>query len=193
MLEVLPDEKGDFSSQSFWDGFFVEWSKTHAEAEEGFEWYGEWSDISPLVNLSREAQGLKRSQAECLVVGCGNSSLSKDMYDEGYRQVTSIDFSSVVIEDMKATYEDPQACPGLRFILMDMLAMPDAWAQRFHMVVDKGALDALFAEDTEEMREKARGMLVEITRVLAKGGMYMVGHAAMVLINLAELFQNIYI
>ena len=177
ILELLPDTKKDFASQSFWDDFFVEWRKSQESgggSEEGFEWYGEWSDISPLVNLAREAQGGKRSASRVLVLGCGNSTLSKDMYDEGYKQVTSIDFSKVVVDEMLAKYGDEAANPGLKFILMDMLKMRTEWTEAFDMLIDKGALDALFAEDTEEMKRKAETMMKEVTRVLDKGGIYVV-------------------
>jgi 2-polyprenyl-3-methyl-5-hydroxy-6-metoxy-1,4-benzoquinol methylase len=36
----------------------------------------------------------------CLMLGCGNSELSEQMYDAGYTKITNIDISSVVIEQM---------------------------------------------------------------------------------------------
>lgn len=36
-----------------------------------------------------------------LVVGCGNSSLSGDMFDDGFSNITSMDFSELVIDEMR--------------------------------------------------------------------------------------------
>ncbi len=36
-----------------------------------------------------------------LNIGCGNSLLSQEMYDDGYNHINNIDFSEVVIEQMR--------------------------------------------------------------------------------------------
>ena len=36
-----------------------------------------------------------------LIVGCGNSPLSEELYDEGYCNQVNIDYSSVVIDQMR--------------------------------------------------------------------------------------------
>ena len=36
-----------------------------------------------------------------LNLGCGNSIVCEDMYDEGYTDITNMDISTVVIETMK--------------------------------------------------------------------------------------------
>ena len=45
-----------------------------------------------------------RKDDNILMVGCGNSRLSEDMFDEGYTTITNIDVSRVVIEQMIARY-----------------------------------------------------------------------------------------
>ena len=61
-----------------------------------------------------------------LVLGCGNSKLSELIYNNGHADITNVDFSSVVIKDMKdryRTYEGmlctcapplpwPRSCPA---------------------------------------------------------------------------------
>lgn len=37
-----------------------------------------------------------------LIIGCGNSEISADLFDNGYTQITNIDFSPLVIEEMIA-------------------------------------------------------------------------------------------
>lgn len=77
--------------------------------------------------------------------GCGNSALSHDLYQLGYTDVTSIDFSPACIAAMRARYAH---CPGLRWAVMDIraLAFPDA---SFDVVLEKGTLDVLMVEETD--------------------------------------------
>ena len=37
-----------------------------------------------------------------LIIGCGNSEISADLFDNGYTHITNIDFSPLVIEEMIA-------------------------------------------------------------------------------------------
>ena len=53
-----------------------------------FEWYSSWPQLRPLL---REALGA--TDASLLVVGCGNSELSAQLYDDGFENVTNVDFS----------------------------------------------------------------------------------------------------
>mmetsp|Transcript_694 Transcript_694/g.2107 ORF Transcript_694/g.2107 Transcript_694/m.2107 type:complete len:751 (-) Transcript_694:1806-4058(-) len=166
-LELLPQTRSEFASKSYWDDFFRGLRSKEGEAGKAFEWYGEWPDLSGIVQA--EVGKPAESAEPVLVVGCGNSSLSEDLHDAGYKSVVSVDFSEVAIEEMKAKTE---ARPGLEFVLMDMLNMNDSWANRYSAVFDKGSLDALVADENEETLAKGREMLKEGLRVLAPGGVY---------------------
>ena len=63
----------------------------------------------------------------------------------------------------------------------DMTSMPEYSDGAYGVIFDKGALDALMSEDTADVAEKARGMFLEISRLLTDGGKY-------VCITLAEAF-----
>jgi len=39
--------------------------------------------------------------AKILMIGCGNSPLSEEMYDQGYKNIISIDISGIVIDQMQ--------------------------------------------------------------------------------------------
>ena len=62
-----------------------------------------------------------------------------------------------------------------------MTSMPEYADGSYNAVFDKGALDALMSEDTEDVAEKATAMFQEISRVLATDGKY-------VCITLAESY-----
>ena len=69
---------------------------------------------------------------------------------------------------------------GMRWLVMDMTATSFCDSE-FDVVFDKGALDALMASDTDEVRQKAIMMFDDIGRVLAPAGKY-------ICISLAEPF-----
>ena len=86
--ELLPLDDSDFSKKTFWNDFFVK------RNEKAFEWYGRWSDIKGIV----ESYCPPEKENSILVIGCGNSSTSEEMFDDGYGTICSIDFSEQVIK-----------------------------------------------------------------------------------------------
>lgn len=154
---LLPKHQDEFRSKDYWDRFFFE------RGDEAFEWYGDFKDIEALVK-----KYLKPSES-FLVIGCGNSNFSADFYDQGYHQIRNLDFSSIVIEEMRnknASRADMQWDLG---DMTDMALYPN---KSFDIVIDKGALDALMSVDSDETRAKAAALFVEIERVLKDNGKY---------------------
>lgn len=115
-LGKLLSTLGDFTSKENWDEFFKIRS-----SDEPFEWYAEWAELKdPLISQFSldEAEALN---AQILLPGCGNSRLSEHLYDAGFRGVTNIDFSKVVISDMLR--RNVRLRPGMRWRVMDMTKM----------------------------------------------------------------------
>ncbi|KAL4151211.1 hypothetical protein PRNP1_008160 [Phytophthora ramorum] len=166
--ELLPRAAEDFRKQEYWDQFF------QRRGEKAFEWYGDYASLraglQALLGLPDDAPAslLRRLKAKVrvLVVGCGNSALSGDLAADGFSQLLSVDFSARVIDEMR------RKLPALRWEVMDMTRMQTLEDASFDLVLDKGALDALMAEDTAEVRQDATRMLQEVRRVLAPGGRY---------------------
>lgn len=52
-----------------------------------------------------------------MVVGCGNSTLSQDLYNEGYTNLVSSDYSQTVVDKMSKKY------PNLGFEVHDITDM----------------------------------------------------------------------
>lgn len=46
-------------------------------------------------------------------MGAGNSLLSEEMYKEGYKNITNIDFSEIVVDDMQTKYKKEQYAESL--------------------------------------------------------------------------------
>ena len=105
-MDLLPKQAQDFNTQQYWSEFFE-------KRENAFEWYGEYSNIrsiwKPHVFLS----------AQILVVGCGNSAASAQMYDDKYTNIVNIDFVDEVIQEMRTLNSSRDK---MRWETMDMTA-----------------------------------------------------------------------
>lgn len=106
---------------------------------------------------------------DILVVGCGNSTLSMNLYDAGYRNITNIDISEVVIKQMRELNKSKR--PDLQYEVMDVTKMtyPD---EKFSVVLDKGTLDAIMPDTKEPTMEVVNKFFTEIKRVLRNGGRF---------------------
>ena len=143
---LLPTHHDEFRSKEYWERFFLERNGVQ------FEWYGAYSDLKANIKR-RAASALVRGPAtRMLVIGCGNSELSADLYDDGYPAITNLDFSPLVIEEMRVKHA--AARPQMAWAVGDMTAMPEHLDGTFDVVVDKGALDALMSEDTADVHRK---------------------------------------
>lgn len=105
-----------------------------------------------------------------LNIGCGNSKLSEDLSEEGYEDITNIDFSTKVITQMEEKYK--QKYPKMEWKVMDVLNMSEFPKETFNTIIDKGTFDCIVCGDNST--PNAAKMMQEIYRILAPGGHYMV-------------------
>ncbi|KAM3386577.1 hypothetical protein ACQJBY_009878 [Aegilops geniculata] len=155
---ALHDALLDFTSRENWDKFFA----LRGDGD-SFEWYAEWPQIkAPLLSLLLGEEG-----TEILVPGCGSSSLSEQLYDLGFRRITNVDFSRVIVADMLRRHA--RVRPQMRWRVMDMTNMqfPDG---SFDFILDKGGLDALM--EPEVGTKLGMKYLDEAKRVLKSGGKF---------------------
>lgn len=90
------------------------------------------------------------------------------MHDVGYKSMTNIDISEVVINQMTKTYKDREGCKWLQ---MDATAMSFE-NESYSVVLDKGTLDAMMSEESESLNIMIQKYFSEITRVLKTMGRY---------------------
>ena len=90
------------------------------------------------------------------------------MWDEGFHDITSIDFSYSAIQFQQEFYR--LEYPKLVFQHMDVKNMSFK-DNTFDMVIDKACLDAVICSDGSKINVQT--MLSEIYRVLKNGGYYM--------------------
>ncbi|XP_010215275.1 PREDICTED: methyltransferase-like protein 13 [Tinamus guttatus] len=93
------------------------------------------------------------------------------MYDAGLcEDIVNIDVSEAVVRQMQERSASQR--PRMSYLQMDALHMdfPEAL---FQVVLDKGTLDAILADEEEATLAKADRMFAEISRVLQVGGRYL--------------------
>lgn len=88
----VPRSNKEYGKQEYWDDRFAQ--------ESSYEWLATFKDVAP------QFTPFLKSSDKILVVGCGNSNFSADLYDAGFTNVVNIDFSSIVIENMRETNQD---------------------------------------------------------------------------------------
>lgn len=95
---TLPRTVPDYSSKKYWNNRYIQ--------EEGlsFDWLESYETLKHILLIRL----YENKEAEILMLGCGNSLLSENLYEEGYHYITNIDFSQVVIQQMKKRYEHYQ-------------------------------------------------------------------------------------
>ncbi|XP_042515863.1 eEF1A lysine and N-terminal methyltransferase isoform X2 [Macadamia integrifolia] len=164
----------DFTSKENWDKFF-----SIRGSDDSFEWYSEWASLrdplishlsclhSPSGDAGAAAPEVSAASVQIMVPGCGNSRLSEHLYDAGFRSITNIDFSKIVISDMLR--RNVRSRPGMRWRVMDMTSM-QFMDESFDAVVDKGGLDALM--EPELGPKLGSQYLSEVKRVLKSGGKF---------------------
>lgn len=135
-MEHLPDHNSKYKYVDYWDERY--------QTEESFEWFGDFSTFQHLL------ENFIKKEDSILVLGCGNSGLSVDLYKAGYRSISNIDARQ--------------------------LSFPDG---SFDVVLEKATLDAMLVEEKDPWRvsnDAARlihQVLTEVSRVLKPGGRFL--------------------
>ncbi|XP_072936789.1 eEF1A lysine and N-terminal methyltransferase homolog [Epargyreus clarus] len=155
-MNLLPKSHKEFSEKDYWNKFFKK------RGNKAFEWYGEYLELCAHLH-----KYIKKGDS-ILITGCGNSTLSADLYDVGYTNITNIDVSEVVIKQMRSINANRM---GMKFICMDALNMSFG-NEEFNVVLDKGTLDALMPDDLEDTVQRIDKYFSEIKRVLKPSGRF---------------------
>ncbi|XP_071348023.1 EEF1A lysine methyltransferase 4 [Trachinotus anak] len=159
-MDYMPDDNSRYKDVDYWDERY--------KTEQCYDWLGGFPKFQHLLE-----NHVKKEDA-ILILGCGNSSMSGDMYSAGYHSITNIDYSSVCISTMTARYSD---CPGMTWHQMDVrqLCFPGT---SFDVILEKATLDAIMVEEkspwevSPQTASFVHQALTEISRCLKPGGRF---------------------
>ncbi|KAI8647427.1 hypothetical protein BD408DRAFT_427814 [Parasitella parasitica] len=164
-LNVVPEDPTAYKSQEYWEERYKK-----EDSNTTFDWFKTYADLKPLLN-----EAIRNKEARILMLGCGNSTLGEDMYDDGYKNITNIDYSKTVIDNMKERCADK---PEISWLEMDIRDLKFA-NESYDVVIDKGTMDALMCDrgdvwdPSEELINDVKGEVDEVERVLKVGGTFL--------------------
>ncbi|CAG0898057.1 unnamed protein product [Darwinula stevensoni] len=146
--------------------FDVGYWNSRYEAEASYEWLVDYQTLKEHLN------GLMSRDGNILVLGCGNSSLSEDLYNDGYKRITNVDYSPVVIESMRSR---SAAASSMAWLVGDVRDL-DFRPSEFDTVLEKATLDSLLVRETDPWHLSAEAssllhrVLHKVSEILRPGG-----------------------
>ncbi|BFZ57378.1 Methyltransferase-like protein 13 [Savitreella phatthalungensis] len=159
----------ELATKEYWDARYA------GDDKDGYDWFKCYSEIRQFLerNLD-ECGGFK---ARILILGCGTSSLSADLYDAGYKDITSIDFSQNAIDESARLFADGR--PGAIWEVMDIRSLDRLADDSFDCAIDKGTMDALLChagspwDPPKDVVDNCAAEINEAARVLRAGGRFL--------------------
>uniref|UniRef100_A0A0N4ZVF6 Guanylate kinase-like domain-containing protein n=1 Tax=Parastrongyloides trichosuri TaxID=131310 RepID=A0A0N4ZVF6_PARTI len=116
-----------YSKKCYWDARF--------NNEESYEWIAEFEEFGELL-----LKHIKPND-KILHIGCGNSQLSQQLFDKGYKNITNLDFSSVIVNKGNICN------PHFNWICDDMRTLSNIESNSFDIVLEKAAIESLTTRD----------------------------------------------
>ncbi|KAI9033996.1 S-adenosyl-L-methionine-dependent methyltransferase [Phycomyces nitens] len=163
-LNVVPDDPTAYKTQAYWEERYKQ-----ENADTTFDWFKTYEELKPLFS-----EIIPSKDASILMLGCGNSTLGEDMYKDGYKNITNIDYSKTVIENMKTRCAH---MPEMEWLEMDIRDLKFD-SSSFDVVIDKGTMDALMCDrgdvwdPSEELIAEVKAEVDEVERVVKVGGVF---------------------
>uniref|UniRef100_A0A0N5BG15 Methyltransf_11 domain-containing protein n=1 Tax=Strongyloides papillosus TaxID=174720 RepID=A0A0N5BG15_STREA len=176
-MDILPDQFKDFATKSYWEKFFK-------KKQAPFEWYGDYEIISNILD-----HYIKPSD-KILQVGCGSSIIAENLYDNGYKNIESIDTDSGVI----TTQSRRNILVRPELVFKEESATDIKRENEYYNIVfDKGTLDAMLPPEFDDTHtEDVEKMFSEIKRVLVPTGKYIIVSLLQdhILTKIVEVFRR---
>ncbi|KDQ26906.1 hypothetical protein PLEOSDRAFT_1093840 [Pleurotus ostreatus PC15] len=161
-MASLPAKNEEYRSKEYWDQRY-----SQEDEDSSFDWFKSYGEISSTIH-----DIIPDKAARILMLGCGNSKLTEQMYDDGYKNIVNIDYSQVVIDKMQRRHAERR--PELTWLEMDIRDLKFA-DDAFDVAIDKGTMDAMMTSKGDvwdppaQVIEDCEREVMEVVRVLKKG------------------------
>lgn len=158
----VPRNNQEYGTHKYWEHRF--------QTETSFEWLLSFEQLRHQLEPILQDEHGDPSTVRILVVGCGNSPFSADLYDAGYTNIVNIDYSATVIQHMQEKHAVDRSL--MQWRVMDMTDLSSFSDASFDVVLDKAAMDALLTKEGDVWHpdpacvEAVNQMCSEVARVL---------------------------
>jgi ubiquinone/menaquinone biosynthesis C-methylase UbiE len=139
------------------------WNDRYASDTDVYEWLQNYKALRKYFHDFF----IKKPGFVILNVGNGNSEIPKELNNDGFDNLFTIDVSNIVINQMLEKY---QGLDELKWQVMDCRKL-EYDSESFSAVFDKACLDSLFT--AEDSVESVHSYLKEVARVLKSDGIFM--------------------
>ncbi|CEF68086.1 Methyltransferase domain-containing protein [Strongyloides ratti] len=147
-----------YSTKYYWDNRFKE--------EETYEWIANFEEFGNIL-----LKYLKPDD-KILHIGCGNSKLSQQLFDRGFKNITNLDFSSVIVE--KGIINESH----FSWTCDDITKLKTIPSKSFDIVLEKAVIESITTKEkspwnySKETSNDLDNIFQSIQRVLKIGGKF---------------------
>jgi SAM-dependent methyltransferase len=160
--------RSSFGTRAYWDDVYQGMGDFPPDE---YSWYYGYDVIKPY--LSKVTSPSK--SPSILLPGIGNDPMLLDLHANGYTNLVAFDYSEHAIERQKdlLSYEQVKQSKtnkeygaGVELHHMDARFLKSSWTERFDVILEKGALDAIYLSGDGNVEAS----VLEMDRVLKPGG-----------------------
>ncbi|KAK0252093.1 hypothetical protein B0A54_07796 [Friedmanniomyces endolithicus] len=151
------------------------WDERYLRSDGGrptHEWFKSYDQLQPFLTNHLFNVRRPQDQPTVLHLGAGDSDVPQCLLERGYRKQICVDFSSTVVNLMKAKQLD-----GIAWRQADVRDMPSITSNSIDVAFDKGTLDAMIHgspwDPPDEVKQNASRYMREVARVLKHDGVFL--------------------
>uniref|UniRef100_A0A1I7U4X4 Methyltransf_11 domain-containing protein n=2 Tax=Caenorhabditis tropicalis TaxID=1561998 RepID=A0A1I7U4X4_9PELO len=152
------ESNSQYARMDYWDERF--------QTEKKFEW------LSGLEAFQHIVCPLISKDSRIAHIGCGSSQVSMQLYDLGYKNITNVDYSQVLIENGKLEH------PYMEWIADDITSLENLADDSYDVVLEKATIEAILVteksawEPSDSALRSLESIFSSISRVLKPGGVF---------------------
>lgn len=163
-----------YANPRYWDDYY---NKT--SVEERFDWYGSWDTSIQEMSFAPKGgteQVTARAigdilrpyltpESQIMMLGCGNSNMSEQMYSAGFENIVNVDISEKLLASLRERLG--ASMPRMRWVYENASALSFE-PGTFDVTIDKGTFDAI-----EQNKPLLQSAVAEAHRTLRPGGFFL--------------------
>ncbi|EFO90711.1 hypothetical protein CRE_07991 [Caenorhabditis remanei] len=152
------ESNSQYARMDYWDERF--------KTEKNFEW------LSGLEAFEHIITPLISKDSRIAHIGCGSSQVSMQLWNLGFKNITNVDYSQVLIENGKLEH------PYMEWVTDDITTLANCESSSFDVVFEKATIEAILVteksawEPSDEALRNLENIFSSICRVLKADGMF---------------------